>query len=122
MQQWHTIADVAKHFGLDAHVTQETLRDELKRRLAQLHPDRNGGEFRSSSEKAEYLQLQSALTFVDDFAQTSTAMVPISQLPAVIEAVTRALTLTQTSPVSTEQIRTTAIQDSRDRISEKFFL
>jgi hypothetical protein len=45
--------DFKKKYGLDSG-NREGLKEEIKQKLAKIHPDKNGGEFRSDEEKPLY--------------------------------------------------------------------
>lgn len=48
-----------KKYGLCSNDLDQ-LANEIKQKLAKLHPDKHGGEFRSDEEQQEYLRLSDA--------------------------------------------------------------
>lgn len=121
MHTWSSPVEIAAEFGLDQHVSDtETLRSELKKLVASLHPDRNGGSFPSEADKAKFLRAKSAMDFLEVHSQSSMAMIPLSQLPAVVSAVAQALALRSPSEVNT--LQASYLVDARERIARHFVL
>lgn len=121
MQNWSSAAEIAAEFGFDKHASDtENLRSEIKKLVAALHPDRNGGSFPSESEKNKFLRAKSAMDFLDRHSQSSMTMIPISQLPAVVSAVAQALALSNPSEANT--LQTSYLTDARETISRQFIL
>lgn len=93
----------------------ERLRSELKKLVASLHPDRNGGSFLSEDQEAKFLRTKSAMDFLETYSQSSMAMIPVSQLPAVVSAVAQALALQNPNEVTS--LQTSYLIDARERIA-----
>jgi hypothetical protein len=91
MTTWNTLADMASSLRLRSSVSNlESLRKEIKKKMASLHPDRNGGKFKSEKSQQRYHELTSALEFIDSMKQ-STALVPVNQYAEIVKAVVDAL-------------------------------
>lgn len=84
---WKSTQDVIDRFGLDAKPDDfEKLDRELRLKVSQLHPDKNGGQFESSEDRREYDEVKAARDFVSNLMSTSQDVVPIAQLPAIFGA------------------------------------
>lgn len=121
MSNWTSIADVAREFGLHEHETNvEALRESLRRIMSSVHPDKNGGTFKSDQDKALFLRTKAALNYVELQSQSSLALIPLSQLPAIVTAVSQALTA-RSAPDS-QTLQSNYMTDARARIARRFFL
>lgn len=119
MSDWKSVEDVAKEFGVKLDLAgDEGVRSELRRIMATLHPDKHGGEFASDSDKEKYLRAQKAVEFLDA-AKDSLAMIPVSQLPAIVTAVAQALSFQTQNP---QVARATVLAEARSYISSRFIL
>ena len=74
----------------------------LREKRASIHPDKNGGEFKTPEEKNSYHFLSEALDHVNGRHQ-SNQMIPISQLTAIIESVSKGLAVPSTPPALIEK-------------------
>lgn len=121
MASWLSIIDIINEFGLQAQGADfEAVRDELKKIMSSIHPDKNGGIFSSEEDKSKFLRAQEALCFLESNAQESSAMIPVSQLPAVISALSQALATSSTSNASA--LQSNYMPDARARISRRYTL
>lgn len=87
------------------------LKRELRTKLAELHPDKNGGAFSSPEDEGRYNGVSSAYEFVNLATRESTALIPVTQLPAIIKAVRDA----QLAPTQLQvgQLRAECREESR---------
>ena len=121
MATWLSIVDIVNEFGLEAQAADyEAVRDELKKVMSSSHPDRNGGNFSSEECKNRFLRAQEALGFLELRAQAGSAMIPVSQLPAVISALSQALATTSSS--NANALQSNYMPDARARISRRYTL
>ena len=121
MASWLSIVDIINEFGLKAQGADfEEVRDELRKIMSSFHPDRNGGNFSSEEDKSRFLRAQEALHFLELNAQAGSAMIPVSQLPAVISALSQAFTTTSLSNANALQLN--YMPDARARISRRYTL
>jgi len=121
MQNWTSSVEIAAAFGLEQYASDtESLRSEVKKLVASLHPDRNGGSFPSEADKTKFLRAKSAMDFLEAHSQSAMAMIPVSQLPAVVSAVAQALALR--TPSELPSLQASYLVDARQRISRQFFL
>jgi len=116
--KWKTPEEVVRELQLDsAPQDTEALKREIRLRLASIHPDKNGGEFSDPEDEEMYNKVAAAYEFVSQISSDSQALVPITQLPAIIRAVRDAQlapTQTQISTLRTE-CRTESRAISHDR-------
>ncbi len=90
----------------------------LKDLRSSLHPDKNGGTFSSEEEKKRYHFLDEAVKQVELKNQSDNQLIPISQLPALIETITKTIS-TQNKPNSIELEK--AYKESfRSELSRKY--
>lgn len=121
MASWLSIIDIVDEFGLQAQGADfEAVRDELKKIMSSIHPDKNGGSFSSEDDKSRFLRIQEALRFLELSAQASSAMIPVSQLPAVISALSQALAIPSSS--NAKALQSNYMPDARARISRLYTL
>ncbi|WBA13406.1 hypothetical protein [Salinivibrio kushneri] len=84
---WRSTQDIIDRFSLDAEPDDfESLDRELRHRVSQLHPDKNGGQFESNDDRLEFDEVKAARDFVNTLMNTSRDVVAIEQLPAILNA------------------------------------
>ncbi|MFK0268312.1 hypothetical protein [Pseudomonas asiatica] len=121
MASWSSTIDIINEFSLKSQDTElESVREELKKIMSSVHPDRNGGNFSSEEDKSRFLRVQEALRFLELNAHTGSAMIPVSQLPAVINALSQALSTT--SSPNANALQSNYMPDARARISRRYAL
>ena len=121
MQNWTSSSEIATEFGFEQYASDiESLRTEIKKLVVSLHPDRNGGLFPSEADKTKFLRAKSAMDFLEAHSQSAMAMIPVSQLPAVVSAVAQALALR--TPSELNSLQASYLVDARQRISRQFVL
>ena len=93
------------------------LRDELRSRLAQRHPDKSNGSFGSDEEKEAFHKLGDARDFIDARIKGSQALIPIDRLPAIIEAIQKA----QIAPIESRvaALRSEARSDAKAELHSR---
>ena len=85
---WTSIEQIVRGLRLDSRFDDyDGLKRELRIKIAELHPDKKGGEFSSSEDEGRYNSALSAYEFVNLLCHESTALVSVTQLPAIIKAV-----------------------------------
>lgn len=118
MHDWKSIDEMVSTLKLKAAAHEEEgIRAELRREMAELHPDRNGGHFVSPAEEARYHSLAYGLSFLD--GQRSNALVPISDLPAIVLAMRQALQPTnqEATVAARSEYRDAALGEAHARYS-----
>lgn len=121
MHVWTSLEQVVADFGIAPNLSDyESVRSELRKITAALHPDKNGGSFASESDKARFLRAQSAIEFLDAVGNPASAMIPVAQLPAIVSAVAQALTVRPQSDV--QSLHSAFLSEARSRISRHFLL
>src|SRR6516162_3214561 len=88
MTQWRSLDDILDAFSLTKPSSFPTARAELLRLLADIHPDRNAGQF---NEK-RYYEIRDAMDYLEKSERTSPQNLPAtyestSQLPARWQAI-----------------------------------
>lgn len=85
---WISTKQIIEDLGLKSKPDDyDGLKRELRTKLAEIHPDKNGGAFSSLEDEELYNQISSAYEFVNLTCRESTALIPVTQLPAIIKAV-----------------------------------
>lgn len=83
-----TLAAIVEQFELEADPTDSSsVLKALKKRLGELHPDRNGGSFASEESRQNYHSIQSAIGSLE----ASGALVPLKEVTALVEAITKTM-------------------------------
>lgn len=66
-----SIENITRHFELESN-EKSKIKKDLKNLLKKVHPDKNNGEFRDENDQKKYLEIHSALEFIDkNISQTS---------------------------------------------------
>lgn len=121
MTAWKSLADVAGEFGVATGASDpEVLRGELKKIMSSIHPDKNGGQFKTEEDKSRYLRAKEALEFLDVHAQVGSSLIPISQLPVLFGAFSQAFA--SQSPRESTVLQAAYLTDARSRIARRFVL
>jgi hypothetical protein len=108
MAIWLSVADVVRDLGLQSSPDdRDAVRSEIRRAIAVIHPDHNGGTFANLDAQTQYERLVQALEFLD--RPTSTALIPIQHIPALVAAIKESLT-----PVAKDQTAVQARAEFRD--------
>ncbi len=69
--EFASIEEIKEYFGINTDDIEE-IRKQLKNMLAELHPDKNGGEYRNKKQQKDYEEVSNAITFFDN---SSTSLV-----------------------------------------------
>ena len=109
---WTTTDEIVKELRLESTPDDfESLKRELRLRLASCHPDKTGGAFSSKDDETQFNTVAAAYEFVNQASRESRALIPVTQLPAIIKAV-RDAQLAPSGP-STSQLRSECRVESR---------
>jgi ribosomal protein S25 len=96
---WRSTEDVIRSLKLSSDSKDfNALKRELRTRLAEVHPDKNGGQFADEATEAEYNKISAAYEFITHASDDAHALIPVTQLPAIIKAVREA----QVAPTQTQ--------------------
>lgn len=87
-----SIEEIESKIALDG---EEEVLSSLKEERASLHPDKNGGEFRTKEDQKRYYFISDALNHIAENG-SSNQMIPVSQLPAIIESISKSLAVQNT--------------------------
>jgi hypothetical protein len=118
---WISVQQLVDDLQLNGACTDiEGLRKTIAGEMASIHPDRNGGDFQSPEVKERFHQLQQAEEWLQQQADSANALVPISQLPAIIAALAPALT--QSPRAEAAQLRTDCRDDERRALRNRYAL
>jgi len=121
MQVWTSPAEIVTEFGIEQHLSDpDSLRTELRKIVTALHPDKNEGAFASDEDKTKFLKAQSAIDFLEIHSRSAMAMIPVSQLPAIVSAFAQALAVR--TPGEIQSLQASFLVDAHTRISRKFLL
>lgn len=120
MTKWNSLAEISREFGLEPGTDAGVLRTSIKKLMSSLHPDKNGGIFVSEDDKALFMQAKAALEFIEEHSHTGLAMIPVSELPAIVTAVSQAMNLQ--SSQNSHILESAYISDAKMRISKQFTL
>ncbi len=69
--EFTSIEEIKEYFGIKSDDIEE-IRKQLKILLSEIHPDRNGGEYKNRKQQRDYEELSNAITFIDT---TNTSLV-----------------------------------------------
>jgi hypothetical protein len=113
VDQFPNLDEVVKRLGLDADPTDRaSVIRALKARLADLHPDRTGGEFESEESRRAFLEAQAAIASVE--AAEPTALVPLREVTSLVESLAKSVA--PLGAVQEEILRTQRTREIRERV------
>lgn len=116
--KWTTPADLVREFRLDKYTDDpKALRAVLVKRMSKLHPDKYVERPRSKTEKEKYYLLHDAIDFLDLYERNSKSLIPVSQLPAIISEISKALAIHSNNEATSVQSK--ALADFRVRLSHR---
>ena len=117
---WNSKSEIAAEFGLDLSASDEELRSELRTVRGLMHPDKNGGVFQSETDKQSYLRAISAMEFLDSPSESAMALIPVTQLPAIVSAIAQAMAVPGYAQL--QAMERAYVVDAHARISQQFLL
>ena len=91
---YSNLTQITRDFDIPPETPPEEIRKKLKSRLKEVHPDATKGQFFSTLQEQEYHRLQAAIKFLDSLDMENkpeSDSIPHAHLPAVVEAVTKAI-------------------------------
>ena len=86
--------------------------------MSAVHPDKSGGSFDSDQDKALFMRTKTALDYLELQSQSSLALIPLSQMPAIVNAVS--LALAARPVLDSQALESKYVADAKARISERF--
>lgn len=99
---WNSLDEIIEEYELSSNRDDlEGLRSELLSKLVELHPDKTGGSFPSKETEEKYHRISSAIDFVSGLSQESKALIPISELIAIIKGFNEAQIIPKQTQMNT---------------------
>lgn len=118
---WTSAEQVVRELNLSANPRDyDAIKRELRVGLASIHPDKNGGTFSNTADETRYNAISSAYEYIGRSADDSTALIPVTQLPAIIKAVRDAQVAPRQAQIST--LRTECRSESRVATHDRYLL
>lgn len=117
---WSSISSITKEYGLLETDSFPVIIGSLKKQLASIHPDKNGGKFNNDDEEKRYHLLREAIEFVEEQMKNDNALVLLNRLPAIIESISDAIAKKR-EPTSAE-ITSAFIVDYKERNRRQLLL
>jgi len=114
--EYYNIKQIRDEFGIDSESPDE-IRKELIKRISKIHPDKNKGEFSSEKEKEDYLEISSAIEFLDEQVKDQKALIPLKDVTDLIKTV-KELVPTNNENTSAEKLRI-KIDDNIDKLKHR---
>lgn len=116
--EWNSIDQIAEEFELKSDPKDpHAIRHEIRKLMADLHPDPHGGDFKSEDDEKKYLRLNEALQYLDSPQQGM--LVPIDYATTLVEKVTQSLFKANRDPVETKISK--ALNERRVSIRRQFY-
>ncbi|KGJ86467.1 hypothetical protein [Colwellia psychrerythraea] len=110
--QFNSIDMIKNEFNISEESI-DTVRGILRNMQSSLHPDKNGGEFKSVSEESNYHKLDSAINFIDSQKTSNSDLIAMSAVTDLTKAVTNLIS-SQNQGVNTSIALSTALQRNSD--------
>lgn len=86
--KWNSVAEIVESLNLKSSVSDiEAIKRELKAKMANIHPDRNGGKFSTKDDEITYKRYGSAHEYIAQIVAESRALISVSHLPDIIRAI-----------------------------------
>ena len=105
--QWNSVTQVISEFELESEASDfEGILAELKSQRATVHPDKTGGAFPNTVVSDRYYRLDEAIVFVEQVAEQTKGLVPVSRMNEIVRAtVEAALAPIRTSESASQQLQ-----------------
>ncbi len=87
---WISPEAVAKQFELQGDDPALFLQQLMSKR-AELHPDKNGGDFEDDNQRKAYFETDSAISYLEENIQSAGSVIPVSQVTTIVESVVKNL-------------------------------
>lgn len=85
-EQFKSINEIKEEFSIKSDDIIEIKR-LLKKKMAELHPDKNKGDFKTKKTKNVYEKIDSAIKFIDKILKNESQLVPISSIKEITNTV-----------------------------------
>lgn len=79
-----SVDQIKDRFNLHQITNVVELRQELRRLLAEIHPDKSGGNFESIEKQELYFEISGAIDYLDGVLTSSNTLIPINDLKNLI--------------------------------------
>lgn len=120
---FQSIDDIVSSFDLKS-TDKEFIRNELNQRRVAIHPDKNGGQFKSREEENLYSSINEAIEFIDN-SNNSQLLIPAKEVTDLIKAVTQLIPNNKTNYIEQEirdQISSSLVNYSRQLLAPRLGL
>ncbi|WP_339211876.1 hypothetical protein [Paenibacillus sp. FSL L8-0333] len=114
------IESIKRDFELKGYTLLE-LRTELVKKMAAIHPDKNGGAFIDPDTEEQYYKYNGAIEFIDKQTASGTSLITVNDAKELIETFTKQIAQT-TSSRDTDLIFAQRVDRSMGVIRKKFRL
>jgi hypothetical protein len=84
-----SLDEISQAFGFGS-VTPDDLRDRLKRRRSELHPDHTGGQFATREQEDEFHRVEQALRSAEGIVSVGNSLVPVEAITEIVRAIKEA--------------------------------
>lgn len=113
---WNSLAHMVRDLGLssDPENIQE-LKVEIKKNIAEIHPDRSGGNFKSEKNETQYHRLSDALDYCENHDKM---LIPLEATTALVQKVAESMALVNQEPI--EKRITKASKELQNKFNEKY--
>lgn len=88
IDEYKSLDDIKNKLSLTVDLTNiDEVRRELIIKLAEVHPDRNNGEFKNENDKILYNDISRAIEFIDNNANKTLQIIPVSAITDIIRLI-----------------------------------
>lgn len=102
--EWKSLQEIKDFFKIkDDKIELKEIREELLSSLTQIHPDKNGGDFKSGWQQEQYYKIKDAIEFIDSLINKSTSLITVDNVTDIIKVVTQALKADNEKPVEKKE-------------------
>lgn len=113
---WNSLAHMVRDLGLNSDPENiQELKSEIKKHIAENHPDRSGGTFKSKKEEEQYHRLSDAFDYCE---KSGKMLIPLEATTALVRKVVESMALVNQEPIE-KRIRK-ASKELQNKFNEKY--
>lgn len=97
----------------------EELRKELTKKMSEIHPDKNQGEFINKTDENAYYKMSEAVEYLDSNISSSTSLITVSEAKELFDMVSKQVALITNTNTNNEMQAKTQTQTQTQILSQK---
>lgn len=107
---WLSIKEMVQDLGLQVDPSDETvIKNEIRKELSALHPDKNEGRFSSETARERFVALTKAVDYLDQLNSESQALIPVNQVHTLLLTIKDAIEVSSANNLDTTRNECVAV-------------